>query len=289
MPLPKKILKSVVSKALAEDRARSDKTTGFIIPQRTAGRARIIAKEKGILCGIEAAAYSFRLLDSKIAFCALKKDGQNLRKHETVARVSGDLRAILSGERTALNFLSLLSGIATSTNAYVRKIRAKPAKILDTRKTSPALRMLEKYAVRVGGGYNHRLSLADGILVKDNHLRALRCHKKGSLDEARLHSLIRALRKKSRLSIEIEVENLREFGRVIAFGPDIVMLDNFSLNELRTAVKLRDKHFPHIKLEASGRINLKTVSRVASTGVDFISVGAVTHSPPAIDFSLEIL
>jgi nicotinate-nucleotide pyrophosphorylase (carboxylating) len=196
---------------------------------------------------------------------------------------------VLSAERVALNFLSLLSGIATATKTFVKRIKGTKAKILDTRKTTPNLRDLEKYAVRVGGGFNHRLSLVDAILLKGNHLRAGKFIRKGKLDEERMAKCIAYVKTLPAVKIEIEVETLEEFKKVIKYKPRVVMLDNFKPAQMKEAVRWRNRYFPRVKLEASGGINLKNVRKIAQTGVDFISVGNLTHSPKAIDFSLEIV
>ncbi|MCQ9205834.1 MAG: carboxylating nicotinate-nucleotide diphosphorylase [Omnitrophica bacterium] len=283
-----KSIKQTIQQALKEDSAKTDITTKIIIPPSLEGEAVIVARQKSILCGIEIAAYVFKHLDEGIQFKPLKKDGAFLRASEAVATIRGGFRAILSGERTALNFLSLLSGISTSTEKFVQEAKGSRAKIMDTRKTTPGLRALEKYAVKIGGGYNHRKTLSEGVIVKDNHLRAAKCISKTDLDEAKIKKVISCLKKKTMFKVEIEVENLREFKAVVKYRPHIVMLDNFSLADIKKAVSLRNKYFPKLKLEASGGMNLRNVKRVANSGVDFISVGTITHSPPAVDFSLEV-
>jgi nicotinate-nucleotide pyrophosphorylase (carboxylating) len=310
MLLNKKI-KNIIALALKEDIGKRDITTLFTVAPYTKIEATIIAKEEGVLCGIELAkevfsykfSYNRAKENEKVIFKCLKRDGETFQKNEKIAIIKGVARLILTRERVALNFLSLLSGIATLTRKFTEKVRGTSAKIMDTRKTTPALRELEKYAVKIGGGYNHRMNLNETILIKDNHLRAERIvyyskshiHKKKTsfhwrkLDEEKIRKLISKLRALSSTKIEIEVENLKEFKGVIKYKPDIVMLDNFSLPQLKKAVIFRNKHYPQIKLEASGGINLANVGATASTGVDFISVGSITHSPKAIDFSLEIL
>ncbi|RKY40596.1 MAG: carboxylating nicotinate-nucleotide diphosphorylase, partial [Candidatus Omnitrophota bacterium] len=195
---------------------------------------------------------------------------------------------ILTAERTALNFLSLLSGIASYTYKFVKKIEKTKAKIRDTRKTTPLLRALEKYAVRVGGGFNHREGLWDGILIKDNHLRAAGIIKNKKIDKKKILEMFKMMKENTSLEIEIEVENLSQFRKVIACLPDIVLLDNFSFPQIKKAVVFRDKFFPQVKLEVSGGINLDNVEKIACLGVDFIAVGSITHSPKAVDFSLEV-
>ncbi len=282
-------IRLIIKRALREDIGREDITTLLAIPYHFKMRGTILAKEKGILCGIDIAKSVFKERSRTIKFKALKSEGEKFSAGERIALVEGDARLILSCERVALNFLSLLSGVATLTYEFVKRTKGTPAKILDTRKTTPNLRILEKYAVRIGGGYNHRYSLQEAILIKDNHLRAGRFIHKGQIDQQRLSKCISYLRTFSGIKIEIEVEDFEEFKKVIAYKPDIVMLDNFSLSEIEKAVRYRDLYFPKVKLEVSGGVSLVNVRRISHTGVDFISVGALTHSPKAIDFSLEVL
>ncbi|MBU0693710.1 MAG: nicotinate-nucleotide diphosphorylase [Candidatus Omnitrophica bacterium] len=291
---------AIIKRALAEDIGKKDITTLLTVPFRQEAEAVIFAKEKGVLCGINIVWEVFKQKDKKIFFKSLKKDGDTFRKDEKVAYIRGDAHIILSSERVALNFLSLLSGISTLTKKFADKIKGTGVKILDTRKTTPNLRALEKYAVRIGGGYNHRMTLAQEVLIKDNHLKAARfinksspCaaskRDKGKFDEERFRNSFSYLKKSAHLKIEVEVESMEVFKRVIKYKPDVVMLDNFSLAQLKKAVVQRDEYFPQVKLEVSGGINLNNVREVARAGVDFISVGMITHSPAAIDFSLEVL
>jgi len=279
----------MIKAALAEDMVKRDITTLLAIPANLKGKAEIIAKQNSVLCGIAIAKEAFKQLDRKIIFKPRKKDGNLVKAKEKVAIIEGNLRTILNGERVALNFLYLLSAVATTTKKFVNQTKGTNIKIMDTRKTTPNLRSLEKYAVRVGGGWNHRSSLSDAILVKDNHLKAGQCVYKGRLNENKISALIRRMRKKSSLAIEIEVENLAEFKGVIKYKPDVIMLDNFSLKSLKAAVNLRNKNFPKVKLEASGEVTLANVRAIAKTGVDFISSGALTHSSQPVDFSLDII
>ncbi|UCG35801.1 MAG: carboxylating nicotinate-nucleotide diphosphorylase [Candidatus Omnitrophota bacterium] len=278
----------IVRQALREDIGKRDITTSFTIAALAKGEAAIIAKEKGILCGIKIAKEVFEELDPHHSFKSFLKDGQKFIKGKKIALIKGRLRAILTAERVALNLLALLSGIATATGELVEKIEATKVKLLDTRKTTPLLRDLEKYAVRIGGGYNHRSSLSDAIIIKDNHLRASKCTEKGKLNEKELAKTIQLIKKKTHIRIEVEVENLTEFKAVLSCKPQVIMLDNFSPAQLKEAVALRNKQFPSVKLEASGGITAANIHTVAHTGVDFISAGSITHSPKAIDFSLEI-
>jgi nicotinate-nucleotide pyrophosphorylase (carboxylating) len=270
------LIKKLIQNALQEDIGRGDITTQLVIPKKKKVVAVIIAKEKGILAGSDIARQVFRELDKKVQFIAKKKDGENLNSKMIIALVKGDVRTILRGERTALNFLQHLSGIATLTNRFVNTVKETKAKILDTRKTIPGLRELEKYAVRMGGGKNHRFGLDDMILIKNNHITAA-----GSLREA----IIRAKQgNRKGLKIEVETKNLNEVKTALAQNIKLIMLDNMSINEMKKAVKLGKAKF-----EASGGINLKNVRQVAQTGVDYISVGALTHSAKALDISLKIL
>lgn len=281
-------IRRLVRQALSEDKACQDLTTRLTIHEGLGGEGVIIAKDNGILCGLELARCVFKQLNPRITVKTLHKDGWSFRQDDVVAVLRGDIRGILSAERVALNFLSLLSGVATLTRKFVDRVGRK-VKIMDTRKTTPTLRELEKYAVRIGGGFSYRRSLCDAILIKDNHLKAGRYSYKGLLDKAKIRRLFKRLQKNTSLPVEIEVENLKEFGEIIQYKPYIVMLDNFSVKDLKTAVRLRNQHFATVKLEASGGINLANVKRIAQTGVDFISIGMLTHSPQAVDFSLEII
>ncbi len=287
MPLDK-IAKNIIKKALKEDIGKKDITSLLSIPRQARGRARIIAKDKGVLCGFAIAREVFRQLDKKLKFKAFKKEGQTFLPGETIAVLNGNLQVIMAAERVALNFLSLFSGVASLTRKFVEKASGTKSKIMETRKTTPNLRDLEKYAVRIGGGINHRRNLAQAILIKDNHLLASGCINKGRINEERIKELILRA-KKTRLKVEVEADSLKLFKKVIKYKPDIIMLDNFSLKDIKTAVALRNRNSAGIKLEASGGINLKKVRPIARAGVDFISAGALTHSPCAIDFSLELI
>lgn len=285
--IPYKKIKSIVKKAIQEDIGRGDITTKLIVCPQNKIEAIIICKEKSVLCGIELAREAFYQINPNLKFHPYKKDGQTIKKNEIIAEIKGEAASILTAERVALNFICLLSGIATYTQKFVSKIKGTKAKIMDTRKTTPGLRILEKYAVRVGGGYNHRYGLWDGILVKDNHLRVCQVISKNKIKKRNLSLMMKKL-KKSKLPVEIEAENFYEFCQIIKFSPDIIMLDNFSLSEIKKAVNYRNKYFPKVKLEASGGITLTNIKDIALTGIDFISIGSLTHSPEAIDFSLEI-
>lgn len=269
-------IQELIKTALKEDIGKGDVTTKLVLPQKKQVTAAIIAKEKGVLAGINIAQQVFYTLDKKLKFLAKQRDGNRIAPNTTIALVSGDARSILTAERTALNFMQHLSGIATTTNKYVSAVKGTKAQILDTRKTIPGLRTLEKYAVRVGGGRNHRFGLDDMILIKANHIKTA-----GGIEPALL-SAKKGNRK--RLKLEIEVKNLGEVKTALSLNARLIMLDNMGLKEMRKAVRLGKAKF-----EASGGINLRNVRKVAKTGVDYISVGALTHSAPALDISLQIL
>ncbi len=270
-------LDRVVRDALAEDLGSGDLTSQGVIEAESRCRAEIVAKERGVICGLAAAEAVFRALDPEVEFRALVQDGDLVRRPPAVvAEVEGPARAVLAGERTALNLLGRLSGIATLTRRFVEAVEGTGAVILDTRKTTPGLRALEKYAVLCGGARNHRFGLDDGILIKDNHIRLV-----GGIRAA----VERMRRAGTELPIEVEAETLDDVVEALEAGADAILLDNMAPEELRRAVALVAGR---AKLEASGGVSLETVRAVAETGVDFISVGALTHSAPALDFSLEV-
>ncbi len=274
-------MEEIVDRALAEDLGWGDITTEALIPSDQRGIASIIVKSEGILAGIEVAKKVFHQIDPGLRMDVLLEDGTRIKASDVIARVEGKVANILKAERVALNFLQRLSGIATETNRYVEAVKGLPVHIMDTRKTTPSLRVLEKYAVRVGGGENHRMNLGDGILIKDNHLAALRSRGL-SLKEIIAKAQQNAPK---RLKIEVEVKTVPEALEAAEAGADIVMLDNMSLGDIRQAVKMIHGR---ALIEASGGITLDKVRAVAETGVDFISVGALTHSVKALDISLEI-
>jgi nicotinate-nucleotide pyrophosphorylase (carboxylating) len=260
---------------LAEDVGAGDVTSEAVVPSGTKCSARMVLKEPGVICGLGVVEAVFRELDAAVEFDAHAVDGDVLEGGE-VAAVAGDARGILAGERLALNVLGRLSGIATLTRRFVDEVAGTDAVILDTRKTTPGLRALEKEAVRCGGGTNHRLGLHDAVLIKDNHLR-LAGGITAALARAEAHSA---------LPVEVECESLEQVREAVAAGPDRILLDNMTTVELARAVALVDGR---AELEASGGITLENVRRVAETGVDFISIGALTHSARALDVSLEML
>lgn len=275
------VVGELVDRALTEDWAWGDVTTQALIPSDAEGKASILAKSAGILAGVEVAQLVFARVDPSLSFKALLHDGDKLKRGAKIAAIAGKVSSILRGERVALNFMQRLSGIATETNRYVDAVQGTGARIVDTRKTTPGLRILEKYAVRAGGGHNHRGHLGDGILIKDNHLAALRAR---GMD---LKAIIALARNNAphTLKIEVEVTTVEEALEAVEAGADIVMLDNMSVDEMRRAVKSVGGR---VLLEASGGITLDNVRRVAETGVDLISVGALTHSVKALDISLEL-
>ena len=269
-------LERAVLAALAEDIGAGDVTTEATVPESALGTAELLVKEPGVVCGLRAAESTFRALDPDIRFEALANDGDMIDEPPAlVARVAGSERAILTGERVALNFLGRLSGIATLTRRYVEAVDGTGAAVLDTRKTTPGLRALEKHAVAVGGGRNHRFGLDDAVLVKDNHLRAA-----GSVADA-----VRLVRAASDLPIEVECETLTQVAEALGADVDAILLDNMTLAELREAVALVAGR---ARLEASGGVSLDTIRAIAETGVDEISVGALTHSARSLDVSLEL-
>ena len=278
----------VVRRALLEDLGAGDITTETLVPPDLHGTARIIGKAEGILAGVEIARTVFLAVDPTLDFKPILLDGVGLRvtdhsdENDLIAELSGSVASILKGERVALNFLQHLSGIATETNRYVREVADYDAVILDTRKTAPGLRSLQKYAVAVGGGTNHRRDLSDGVLIKDNHIAA------GRLNELSLGGVVRRMRDAapSAWEIEVEVENLQQLREAVEAEADIVMLDNMTPSEMAEAVRIVDGR---ALTEASGGITLENVREVAATGVDRISVGALTHSVTGIDISLELL
>ena len=265
----------VVLAALAEDIGAGDVTTDATVPAEAVGSAELLVKEAGVVCGLRAAETAFRALDPELRFEAFATDGDHVDAPAVVARLTGSERAILTAERVALNFLGRLSGIATLTRRYVDAVEGTGAAVLDTRKTTPGLRALEKDAVAAGGGRNHRFGLDDAVLIKDNHLRAA-----GSIAAA--VTLVRAA---TDLSIEVECETLVQVGEALDAGVDAILLDNMTLEELRAAVALVDGR---ARLEASGGVTLETIRAIAETGVDEISVGALTHSAHSLDVSLEL-
>jgi nicotinate-nucleotide pyrophosphorylase (carboxylating) len=274
-------IKEIIDRALAEDLGKGDVTTEAIIPGDRRGTGFIVAKKEGILAGTGVAKQVFHRVDPELKVEILLEDGARVKPGSKVAKVSGSIASILKAERVALNLLQRLSGIASETNRYVEAVKGLPVRIMDTRKTTPGLRSLEKHAVRAGGGENHRMSLGDGILIKDNHQAALRSQ------GLNIKEIIAKAKQNApqRLPVEVEVGTVSEALEAVEAGADIVMLDNMSLEDMRKAVKsIRGRAL----IEASGGITLDNVRAVAETGVDFISIGALTHSATALDISFEL-
>ncbi len=275
-PLSVQKTSALVQDALSEDQADSDITTIATIVSDRHTRCELVARRPGVVCGIPLAVEAFRQRDPNIVIRQDVQDGEHVDRGAVILFVNGNAHGILSAERVALNFMQRLSGIATLTAQYVHEVAGTHAKILDTRKTLPGMRLLEKYAVRCGGGLNHRLDLAQAVLIKDNHLAALDGDIKLAISRARAVA--------PGLRVEVECENLTQVSEALRAGADIIMLDNMGLHEMKEAVQMISGR---AVVEASGGVNLQTVRGIAETGVDWISVGALTHSPPSLDLALD--
>lgn len=274
-------LGGIVRHALVEDIGKGDITTQLTIPKDKKIKAVLVTREECVVCGLEVAEMVLKTVDSKTKFVPKVKEGQSVKSGKVLAKISGAAASILTAERVTLNLLSMLSGIATKTREYVKQIDRYKVKITDTRKTFPGLRELQKYAVRIGGGHNHRMGLDEMILIKDNHLKVTEGYSK-------LPSVPKGFK------IEIEVQNLDEFKHAIRFKPDVIMLDNMNLADIKKAVKIRDgivfnTHHPRTKLECSGGVDHENIKKIAATGVDIISIGDLTHSVKSVDISLEVV
>lgn len=272
-----KTVQSLIEAALTEDIGTGDITTNALIPVEMYSTATMVAKDDGIIAGMEIAATVFRILSPEIVWNPLVKDGDKIKKGDLLVEMSGPFRALLTGERLALNFLQRMSGIASMTALFVGQVREYNTKILDTRKTVPGLRILDKYAVRAGGGMNHRIGLYDMVLIKDNHIKVA-----GGIRNA-----VEQIRHKVQAGIKIEVETttVEEVKEALEMNADIIMLDNMSNETMKLCVDLINHR---AKVEASGNMNLERVKEVAATGVDYISIGALTHSVKAMDISMNI-
>ena len=267
-------IKNIVKLALNEDLYPSGDITSSLVKNKKLIKVKLISNQHVVVAGLEFAKQTFKLIDSKIKFTIKKKEGSLVKKNEIIATVEGQAENILIGERVALNFMSHISGIATKTNQFVRLVNKK-SKICCTRKTIPTLRVIQKYAVKLGGGTNHRFNLSDEFLIKDNHI--------ASSDIKTLVSL--AIRNKKGKKITVEVDNLNQLKQIMGLKFNTVLFDNMNNKTLKAGVKLAKKHY---ETEASGNVTLKSVKKIATTGVDRISIGSITHSVPAIDFKLEI-
>jgi nicotinate-nucleotide pyrophosphorylase (carboxylating) len=275
MHIPASVRQFILN-ALEEDIGSGDITSEALIPEEHTSTAVIIAKQSFILAGMPFVKEVFRCVDETVKFKPLAKEGARVKNKDILAKITGKTRALLASERVALNILQRLSGTATLTNEFAKRIKGFKAKVLDTRKTTPGMRYMEKYAVRTGGGQNHRFALYDGILIKDNHIKAAEGIKKAIRLARKNHHL---------LKIEIEVQNLKELKEALSAGADVIMLDNMPLKDIKEAVRLSQGK---ALLEVSGNVTLDNIREIAETGVDFISIGALTHSAPAVDISMKI-
>lgn len=264
--------------ALKEDITSEDVTTNCVMPEAKAGEVDLICKEDGIICGLDVFARVFELLDEKTKIEFYIKDGDAVKEKQKLATITGDIRILLSGERTALNYLQRMSGIATYTNSVASLLKGTDIKLLDTRKTSPNNRIFEKYAVRIGGGHNHRYNLTDGVLLKDNHIGAAGGVKEAVAMAKKYAPFVR--------KIEVEVENLDMVKEAVEAGADIIMLDNMSPEIMKEAVDIIDKR---AEIEISGNVTKENIERIKGLGVDYVSSGALTHSAPILDLSLKNL
>ncbi len=276
-PLTRKETRSLVAAALEEDDAKHDITTAATVLSDRRARCRMVVRMDGVIAGLPLAAEAFEQIDRKVTIRIDRDDGSRVKANTPVMFLSGHARGLLSAERVALNFVQHLSGIATLTARFVEAVKGTGAHILDTRKTVPGLRLLQKYAVRAGGGLNHRMDLAAAVLIKDNHIAAVGGNIAIAVERARAVG-------PAGIKVEVECDKLAQVGAAIEAGADVIMLDNMRLKDLREAVKLVDGR---AVTEASGGVTLETVRRIAEAGVSWISVGALTHSPPALDVGLD--
>jgi len=272
------LIDKIIEQALLEDIGTGDITSESIIPSNLKTKGIIKTSEEGVVAGLDIVFLVFKKLDSEICFQPKIKDGNKILPGEILAKISGSARTILKGERVALNFLQRMSGIATITSKFCQQVKDFPVRIVDTRKTTPVLRILEKYAVRMGGGHNHRFGLYDAVLIKDNHIAVA----------GGIRSAVNSVRKQisHTAKIEVEVENLSQLQEALKVQVDIIMLDNMDLDTMKEAVKMAKGK---VIIEASGEITLEKVRKIAQIGVDLISVGALTHSVKSLDISMEIV
>lgn len=274
----KMIMDRLIQQALEEDIGNEDVTTNAVMPDYRKGQVKLICKQDGVICGLHVFERAFKLLDENTKVDFFVADGDEVKKGQRLAVVTGDIRVLLSGERVALNFLQRMSGVATYTRTVADLLKGCKTKLLDTRKTTPNMRVFEKYAVRVGGGNNHRYNLSDGVLLKDNHIGAAGGVKR-AVEMAREYAPF--VRK-----IEVEVENLAMCKEALDAGADIIMLDNMSVEDMKTAVEMIGGR---AVTECSGNVTLENIENIKQTGVDFVSSGALTHSAPILDLSLKEL
>jgi nicotinate-nucleotide pyrophosphorylase (carboxylating) len=267
-------IKNIVKLALNEDLYPSGDITSNLVKNTKIVKVKLISNQQAVVAGLEFAKQTFKLIDNKIKFTVKKKEGSLVEKNELIAIIEGKVENILIGERVALNFMSHISGIATKTNQFVKLVNKK-CKICCTRKTIPTLRVIQKYAVKLGGGTNHRFNLSDEFLIKDNHIACS--------DIKTLVSL--AIKNKKERKITVEVDNLNQLKQIVGLKFNTILFDNMSIKSLKAGVKIAKKYY---ETEASGNVNLKSAKKIASTGVDRISIGSITHSVPAVDFKLEI-
>lgn len=291
--LEKEAILPVLTAALKEDIGPRDLTTSVLVPKGQSAEAEIVVKQEGVIAGGQVAEWTFGLADPKIRFKPAVRDGERVHPGKVAVYLEGSARGILMAERVALNFLGRMSGIATLTRAFVDRVERSRVQIMDTRKTTPTLRLLEKYAVAMGGGVPHRKGLYDQVLIKDNHLRLAASRLgRGSAIEQAVKEVRANLQK--RTLVEVEVGDLPEFRQALSAGADIILLDNMGLSEIQEAVRLRNalvrsERARKILLEVSGGVTLETVRGIAAAGAERISIGALTHSAPSMDFSLEIV
>ena len=274
----KLIMDRLIKQALEEDIGNEDVTTNAVMPEYKKGRVKLICKQDGVICGLNVFERVFKLLDEHTVIEIFVKDGDEVKKGQRIAMVSGDIRVLLSGERVALNFLQRMSGVATYTRSVVKLLKGGKTKLLDTRKTTPNMRVFEKYAVRCGGGNNHRYNLSDGVLLKDNHIGAAGGIK-NAVEMAREYAPF--VRK-----IEVEVESLAMCKEALEAGADIIMLDNMSVTDMKKAVEMIGGR---ALTECSGNVTVENIAAIKDTGVDYVSSGALTHSAPILDLSLKEL
>ncbi|MCX8030169.1 MAG: carboxylating nicotinate-nucleotide diphosphorylase [Thermodesulfovibrionales bacterium] len=277
-------VKEFLKMAVLEDEGQGDITSRLLISPQKEAIAYIIAKEDFVLAGIPFVLEVFKIIDDNMELKVFINDGEDVKKSQVIGEAVGLARSLLLAERISLNILQRLSGVATLTRSFVEQVKGLAVKIIDTRKTTPCMRFMEKYGVRVGGGVNHRFNLSDGLLIKDNHIKMVGGIEKAIKLASNAHHL---------LKIEIEVKSLEEFEEALISGADVIMLDNMSIETMIEAVRIRDKYCSDFKkkilLEASGGVNIENVRKIAETGIDFISIGALTHSARAVDISMKFL